>query len=133
MVLWIALTLSTFSPPPKMLPYSEIIKYVPGVPQAGYERYIVLPAPKPLTATTLGRAAWWELKKTDFPILSSVAAFFVRRPRSACHVERTFSLIGHILTPDRRNMTNDTLRHLAIVYVNKADTKGAATCQDDDS
>ena len=49
--------------------------------------------------------------------------FFVRRPRSACHVERAFSLLGHILTHDRRDMSNETLRHLAIMYVNKMDKK----------
>ena len=49
--------------------------------------------------------------------------FFVRRPRSACHVERAFSLLGHILTHERGNMSNETLRHLAIMYVNKMDKK----------
>ena len=49
--------------------------------------------------------------------------FFVRRPRSAYHVERAFSLLGHILTHERLNMSNETLRHLAIMYVNKMDKK----------
>ena len=40
-----------------------------------------------------------------------------------CHVERAFSLLGHILTHDRLNMSNETLRHLAIMYVNKMDKK----------
>ena len=48
-----------------------------------------------------------------------IAAFFVRRPRSACHVERTFSLMGHIQTKDRLRMGNNTLRHLAMMCVNK--------------
>ena len=43
------------------------------------------------------------------------------RPRSACDVERAFSLLGHILTHERLNMSNETLRHLAIMYVNKMD------------
>ena len=30
------------------------------------------------------------------------------------------SLLGHILTHDRLNMSNETLRHLAIMYVKKA-------------
>ena len=34
-----------------------------------------------------------------------------------------FCLLGHILTHDRRNMSNETLRHLAIMYVNKMDKK----------
>ena len=42
------------------------------------------------------------------------------RPRQVqCHVERAFNLLGHILTQDRLNMSNETLRHLAIMYVNK--------------
>ena len=51
-----------------------------------------------------------------------LAVFFVRRPRSACHVERTFSLMGHIQTKDRLHMGNNTLRHLAVMYVNKPTT-----------
>ena len=61
-------------------------------------------------------------KKDDFPTLSSIAVFFVRRPRSACHVERTFSLMGHIQTQDRLHMGNNTLRHLAMMCVNKPTT-----------
>ena len=34
-----------------------------------------------------------------------------------------FSLMGHIRTHDRLNMSNETLRHLAIVCVNKMDEK----------
>ena len=45
--------------------------------------------------------------------------FFVRRPRSACHLERAFNLLGHILTHEHLNMSNEMLRHLAIMYVNK--------------
>ena len=52
----------------------------------------------------------------------TIAVFFVRRPRSACHVERTFSLMGHIQTKDRLHMGNNTLRHLAMMYVNKPTT-----------
>ena len=55
-------------------------------------------------------------------LIFSIAVFFVRRPRSACHVERTFSLMGHIQTKDRLHMGNDTLRHLAMMYVNKPTT-----------
>ena len=51
-----------------------------------------------------------------------LAVFFVRRPRSACHVEGTFSLMGHIQTKDRLHMGNNTLRHLAMMYVNKPTT-----------
>ena len=35
--------------------------------------------------------------------------FFIRRLPSACHVERSFSLLGRILTKDRLVMGNDTL------------------------
>ena len=34
----------------------------------------------------------------------------------------TFSLMGHIQTKDRLHMGNDTLRHLAMMYVNKPTT-----------
>ena len=54
-----------------------------------------------------------------FPALALIAAFFVRRPRSAAHVERVLSLMGQIQTPDRRNMSSDILRHLAMMYTNK--------------
>ena len=60
-----------------------------------------------------------EAKKDDFPTLSSITILFVRRPRSACPVERTFNLMGHIQTKDRLHMGNNTLRHLAMMYVNK--------------
>ena len=32
--------------------------------------------------------------------------------------------LGHILTHDRLNMNNETLHHLAIMYVNKMDESG---------
>ena len=73
--------------------------------------------------TTSARVAWWEVKAADFPVLSSIAVVFIQRPRSACHVERAFSLLGHILTHDRPNMRNEMLCHLAIMYVNKMDKK----------
>ena len=50
-------------------------------------------------------------------------------PQTVCsgqlerHVERAFSLLGRILTHDRFNMSNETLRHLAIMYVNKTGEK----------
>ena len=37
--------------------------------------------------------------------------------------ERAFSLLGFTLTHDRLNMSTETLRHLAIMYVNKMDKK----------
>ena len=36
----------------------------------------------------------------------------------------SFSLLGHTLTYDRLNMSHQTLRHLAIMYVSKMDKKG---------
>ena len=106
----------------EMMSYSELYKHIPNVPQSEWVRYIALPAPSPLPDSTAARVAWWHAKKDDFPVLSSIAVFFVRRPRSACHVERTFSLMGHIQTKDRLHMGNDTLRHLAMMYVNKPTT-----------
>ena len=34
-----------------------------------------------------------------------------------------FSLLGHILTHERLNMSDETLRHLAVIYVNEMDKK----------
>ena len=106
----------------EMMSYSELFKHIPNVPQSEWVRYIALPAPSPLPDSTAARVAWWHAKKDDFPTLSSIAVFFVRRPRSACHVERTFSLMGHIQTKERLHMGNNTLRHLAMMYVNKPTT-----------
>ena len=106
----------------EMMSYSELCKHIPNVPQSEWVRYIALPAPSPLPDSTAARVAWWHAKKDDFPVLSSIAVFFVRRPRSACHVERTFSLMGHIQTKDRLHMGNDTLRYLAMMYVKKPTT-----------
>ena len=58
-------------------------------------------------------------KLPTFPSWHLWGAFYVRRPRSSCHVERTFSLIDHILTADWLNMTDETLSALAVMYVNK--------------
>ena len=63
------------------------------------------------------------MKAPDFPILSSIAVFFVCRPRFACHVERAFTLLRHILTHNRLKMSNETLPYLAIMYVNKMDKR----------
>ena len=106
---------------PGMLPYSSISRHIPGVPKAEWEKYVALPAPQPKPSNTTERASWWRHRLTDFPTLSSIALFFVTRPRSACYAERVFSLIGHILSKNRLHMGNDTLRHLAIMYVNKDD------------
>ena len=51
-----------------------------------------------------------------------LAVFFVRLPRSACHVERTSSLMGHIQTKDRLHMGNNTLRHLAMTHYDPLQT-----------
>ena len=48
-----------------------------------------------------------------------LCCFFVRRPRSACYLERDLNLLGHILTHERLNMSNEMLHHSAIMYVNK--------------
>ena len=107
-----------------MLSHSEVSKEILEIPRTEWERYIVLPTPSPLPRTTSARVAWWEVKAAEFcPSLSSIAVFFVRRPRSACHLERAFSLLGHILTHERLNMSNETLRHLAIMCVNRIDKK----------
>ena len=106
----------------EMMSYSELCRHILNVPQSEWVRYIALPAPSPLPDSTVARVAWWDAKKDDFPTLSSIAVFFVRRPRSACHVERTFSLMGHIQTKDRLHMGNNTLRHWAMMYVNKPTT-----------
>ena len=89
----------------EMMSYSELCKHIPNVPQSEWVRHIALPAPSPLPDSTAARVAWWDAKKDDFPMLSSIAFFFVRRPRSACHVERTFSLMGHIQTKDRLHIS----------------------------
>ena len=44
-------------------------------------------------------------------------------PSHLCHVKRAFSLLEHIVTHDCLNMSNETLHHLAIMYVNKIDKK----------
>ena len=72
-------------------------KYILEIPHSEWERYIVLLVPSPLPETTSTRVAWWEVKAADFPFLSSIAVFFVHRHRFACHVERAFTLLGHIL------------------------------------
>ena len=107
----------------RMLSHAQLSKHVPQISRAEWEQYVVMPPPTPLPTTTSARVAWWAARSAALPALSSIAAFFVRRPRSACHVERTFSLLGHIQTPDRRNMSNETLRHLAVLYVNKPNSK----------
>ena len=81
----------------------DVSKHIPQILRLEWERYLVMPPPQPLPGTPTARVAWWDARRAQFPALASVAAFFVRRPRSACHVERVFSLIDHIQTPDRHN------------------------------
>mmetsp|Transcript_95562 Transcript_95562/g.164813 ORF Transcript_95562/g.164813 Transcript_95562/m.164813 type:complete len:111 (+) Transcript_95562:565-897(+) len=102
-----------------MLSYGDMSKHIPQIPRAEWGRYVVIPAPTPLPDTNSARVAWWNEKRAQFPTLASIAVFFIRRPRSAAHVERFFSLIGHIQTSERLHMSDDTLRHLAVRYVNK--------------
>jgi hypothetical protein len=115
---------------PVILSHSEMSRFIPEILRTEWERYIVLPAPSPLPETISARVAWWEVKAADFPILLltflfcyELLFFFFRCPRPACHVERAFSLLGHILTHARLNMSAETLRHLAIMCVNKMDRK----------
>ena len=103
---------------PVMLSHSEMSLCSPKIPRTEWGQYIVLPAPSLLPETISARVTWWEAKAADFPILSSIAGFCCPLPSSACHVKGAFSLMGHILTNDCLNMSNETLRHLAGVYVN---------------
>ena len=98
---------------------SALVTHLCYVPRLEWEQHVVLPAPRPLPSTTSACAAWWESKLSDFPELAPLAVFFSRRPRSACHVERTFSLLGRILTKGRLNVGSTCLRNLAIIYVNR--------------
>ena len=54
-----------------------------------------------------------------FPKLAPVAIAYLLSPRSAAAAERTFSLLGHIQTPQRLNMQDSTLSALAFCYINK--------------
>ena len=69
-------------------------------------------------STTYARVAWWDATRAHFPPLVSVAALYVRRPRSACPLGRVFGLTSRIQPPDRRNVSKDTLRHLAVMDCN---------------
>ena len=44
-----------------------------------------------------------------------IDVFFVYRIGSACHVERAFALLDHILIHDRFHMNDDMLQHLAFM------------------
>ena len=63
-------------------------------------RYIALRAQGHIPDCTAARVERWHAKWEAFPLLSSIHIFFVRRPRSACLVERAFGLTGHIQTKD---------------------------------
>ena len=83
-----------------------------------------MPPPQPLPGTTSARVAWRDAERALFPASASVAAVSVRRPRSACHVERVSSLMGRVQTADRRNMSKGTLRRVAMVHGNKDEGLG---------
>ena len=91
----------------------------PLVPAEEWEKYIILPAQQPPPTTTAGRVEWWKNRLGDFPVLGPLAIAYVQFPRSAARSERTFSLVGHIQTEDRLNMSNPTMQNLAFLYINK--------------
>ena len=67
---------------PSMLSYGDMSKHIPQIPRTEWERYVVIPTPKPPPDTKSARVAWWNEKRTQFPTLASIAVFFIRRPRS---------------------------------------------------
>ena len=94
-----------------MRSHREVSKEIPQISRTECEQYIVLPAPSPVPNTASASC-----------LVGSILhcyCFFVRRPRFTCNVWRAFNLLGHILTHEHLNMSNETLRHLAIMYVNK--------------
>ena len=98
--------------------HTDLSKHIRQTRGEEWERYIVIPPPQLLRATTSPRVAWRDARRADLPALAEIAAFFARRTHCPCNVERLFSLIGHIQTSDRHNMSDDTSRHLVMIYVN---------------
>lgn len=103
----------------KMMKTAVIKRLVPLVDEQEWEKYITLPRQLPPPSTTAGRVHWWKQRLAEFPRLAPVAIAYLLSPRSAAQAERTFSLLGHIQTPQRLNMEDTTLRALTFCYVNK--------------
>ena len=61
---------------------------------------------------------FWLATRTRLPILSKVALGLLQVPARSVDVERSFSKVGMLLTPQRRRMTEENLEKLTFLYVN---------------
>ena len=98
-------------------------KYTPALPRTDWEqvhciaRSISTARNNFCTSCLVGGESCW------FSSVVLNAVFFVRRLDSAFHVERAFSLLGHILTHDRLNIGNETLHHPVVMFADNTDKK----------
>ena len=55
----------------------------------------------------------------EFNVLGASATVLGNWPSSSADVERSFSLLSHIMTKERLSMRDDTFEYLVFLYVNK--------------
>ena len=62
---------------------------------------------------------FWRGNINHFPLLSNIALNYIWLPISSCSVERSFSNYNNILSNDRQNLSENSLRSLNMLYFNK--------------
>jgi hypothetical protein len=61
---------------------------------------------------------FWLDKVNDLPVLSNIALDYIWLPISSCTVERSFSFYNTILDTNRQNLSQDSLKILAMMHFN---------------
>jgi hypothetical protein len=68
-------------------------------------------------------ANFWQSMSRDIPFVSAVASEVVWIPPSSAFVERAFSKYRKVLSDERQNLSENSLRTLTALYINGVDPK----------
>jgi hypothetical protein len=64
----------------------------------------------PLGELYFNPIAWWTEKRTEFPILAQLALNLLSIPAMAAEDERVFSSTGKLITADRNQLDEDSIK-----------------------
>ena len=62
--------------------------------------------------------SYWTEMQATLPILSNIALDYIWLPISSCSVERSFSTYNILLSSDRQNLSQESLKQLSMLYFN---------------
>lgn len=83
-----------------------------------YQSYINDLKREPLLERPESLFVFWSENHEKYPILSKIALCYLSIPISSAQVERSFSILKKIITPERQSLTVQNLKILVFLYFN---------------